>query len=77
MNKYSPTSHEGVYAFYLDRITASRNYGLFSGDEILKVICRCAFNDSYLTETEFNSIIIQCEEMHKKLMEDNYNEQWK
>ena len=69
-------SYEGVYDFYVERINACRNYGLKSGDEILHVITRTAFRDSFLTEDEFNSIIILCEDMHKKLMEDNYNAGW-
>ena len=70
-------SYEGVYDFYVERINATRNYGLVAGDPILHLISRCAFWDSFLTKQEFNSIIILCDEMHKKLMEDNYNEGWK
>ena len=68
---------DGVYEFYVNRIEACRNYGLFSGDGILNTITRSAFLDSMLTTEEFNSIVNMCDEMHKKLMEDNYNEQWK
>lgn len=68
---------DGVYDFYVNRIEACRNYGLFSGDGILKTITRSAFWDSMLTTEEFNSIVKMCDEMHKKLMEDNYNEGWK
>ena len=72
----SAQSHEGVYEFYFDRIKSSRNYGLVAGDGILNLVRRCAFWDSFLTDYEFNIIIIQCDEMHKKLMEDNFNAGW-
>ena len=72
----SDRSYEGVYTFYVSRINASRNYGLASGDEILRVIVRTAFWDSMLTLDEFDSIITLCSERHKKLMEDNYNAGW-
>ena len=72
----SETSYDGVYDFYVSRINASRNYGLTSGDEILRVIMRTAFWDSMLTLKEFDSIINLCGEMHKKLMEDNFNAGW-
>ena len=72
----SDRSYEGVHAFYVSRINASRNYGLTAGDEILRVIVRTAFWDSMLTMDEFASIINLCSDMHKKLMEDNYNAGW-
>ena len=72
----SDVSMEGVYTFYLGRIESARNYGL-SGDGILDLVRRCAFWDSFLTNEEFNSIIILCAETHKKIMEDNRNEMWK
>lgn len=72
----SDKSYDGVYEFYTDQINASRNYGLFSGDQILDTIRRCAFWDSFLTGQEFNSIMNLCNEMHNKLMEDHYNEGW-
>ena len=70
-------SYDGVYSFYVSRIESARNYGLFSGDQILDTVRRCAFWDSFLTSQEFDSIIKQCDNMHKKLLEDNFNEQWK
>ena len=76
MKEVSNISHEGVYDFYVGRINASRKYGLFSGDQILDTIRRCAFWDSFLTSSEYNSIINLCNDMHKKLMEDNYNAGW-
>lgn len=72
----STTSFDGVYEFYADRIKSARNYGLFSGDQILDTVRRCAFWDSFLTKAEYVSIINLCDDMHKKLMEDNYNEGW-
>ena len=70
-------SHEGVYDFYVDRINACPKYGFTSGHEILHVILRTAFNDSLLSHAEFDSIINLAEKCHIKMMEDNYNEQWK
>lgn len=75
MSERSEVSYDGVYAFYVGRINSSRNYGL-SGDGILDLVRRCAFWDSFLTLEEFNSIIILCADMHKKIMEDNYNAGW-
>lgn len=70
------SSYDGVYSFYVSRIESARNYGLFSGDQILDTVRRCAFWDSFLTSSEYQSIINLCDEMHKKLMEDNYNAGW-
>lgn len=69
-------SYEGVYDFYRGRINSAPLYGFRSGHEILKVIIRCAFYDSFLTDEEFNSIIKLCELAHIKMMEDNYNAGW-
>ena len=66
----------GVYEFYVDRIIASRNYGLFQGDKILNMILRCVYRDDCLTLDECNNIIMRCQKMHEQLMEDNYNERW-
>ena len=68
-------SCEGVYDFYVGRINSARSYGL-SGDAILDAVHRCAFWDSFLTEEESANIIKMCLEMHKKIMEDNYNAGW-
>lgn len=73
----SHISYEGVFDFYVDRINACPKYGFTSGHEILHVIMRNAFNDSLLTLKEFDSIINLCTDAHIKMMEDNYNEQWK
>ena len=69
-------SYEGVFEFYRDRIDSCPNYGFTSGHQILHVITRRAFNDSMLTDREFNSIIILAEQAHIKMMEDNYNAGW-
>lgn len=71
----SDSSFNGVFAFYKDRIDSARSYGL-SGDGILDLVRRCAFWDSFLTTEEFVNIIILCADMHRKIMEDNYNAGW-
>ena len=65
-----------LYNFYVGRIKSAPSYGFVSGHEILKVICRTAFHDSYLTDEEFISIINLCEKAHIKMLEDNYNAGW-
>lgn len=69
-------SYDGVFSFYQDRIKACPLYGFTAGHEILATITRCAFNDTLLTEEEFNIIINLAEKCHIKMMEDNYNEGW-
>ncbi len=68
--------YEGVYEFYIGRINSARSYGL-AGDAIVDTVRRCSFRDSLLTRDEFINIIKKCDEMHKKILEDNYNENWK
>lgn len=65
-----------VFNFYRGRIESAPLYGFTSGHEILKTVTRCAFNDSYLTTQEFDSIINLCEQAHIKMMEENYNAGW-
>ena len=65
-----------LYNFYKGRIESCPSYGFVAGHEILKVILRTAFNDSELTDGEFDSIINLCEKAHIKMMEDNYNAGW-
>lgn len=72
MNK----EHSEFFSFYKDRINACPYYGFKSGHEILVVIIRTAFWDSYLTQEEFETIMFLCENAHKQMMEDNYNEGW-
>lgn len=69
-------SHEGVFDFYKGRIDSAPNYGLKSGDEILHVILRCAFWDSFLTNEEYMTIINLCQLAHQKILENNWKESW-
>ena len=72
----SSISYEGVLSFYKGRIESAPNYGL-RGDEILKVVLRCAIRDSFLTNDEYMIIINMCELAHKKILENNWKETWK
>lgn len=65
-----------LYNFYRGRIDSAPNYGFTAGHDILRYVARCAFNDSFLTLDEFNSIMNLCEQAHIKMMEDNYNAGW-
>ena len=65
-----------LFDFYKGRIESAPKYGFKSGHEILRTVTRTAFWDSQLTEEEFNSIINLCEQAHRKMMEDNFNEGW-
>lgn len=69
---------DSVYHFYLDRLLAAPMYGLVQGRELIKMICRCAFNDSTLTETEAIVIMETCLDprLDNILMEVNFNEGW-
>lgn len=64
------------FDFYKDRLNACHSYGFCEGHKILSMVIRCAFHDSTLTDTEFNSIMNSAELAHIKMMEDNYNEGW-
>ena len=64
------------FQFYKDRIEQAPKYGFAAGHDIIKTVCRCAFNDSALTDTEFDTIINLCVRTHIKMMEDNYNAGW-
>lgn len=67
-----------VYKFYYGRIRNCPAYGLVQGRELIKMICRCAFNDSTLTETEAIVIMETCLDpaLDNLLLEVNYNESW-
>ena len=65
-----------AFDFYKDRLSACPSYGFKAGHDILYTVTRCAFNDSQLTDDEFNSIIILAEEAHIKMLEDDYNAGW-
>lgn len=69
-------SHEGVFEFYRGRLSACPSYGFKAGHDLLLLILRCALSDSFLTLSEFNSIINLAEQAHIKMMEDNYNAGW-
>lgn len=68
----------GVYGFYANRLKMSIFYGLVQGREMIKMICRAAFNDSRLTDNEAIVIIETCldSRLDDILMEVNYNEGW-
>lgn len=69
-------SNQGVFEFYRSRIESAPHYGFVAGHDIIRTVCRCAFNDSTLTLSEFDSIINLCKRAHIKMMEDNYNAGW-
>lgn len=75
-----PLFHEkpGAYQFYVDRLLSVPQYGLVAGTEMIKLICRCAFNDACLTDCEATAIIRICHDprVHNLLMEVNFNEEW-
>ena len=73
----SKQSREGVFTFYQSRIQSAPNYGFKSGHEILNIILRCAFWDSFLTDDEYQTIINLCQKAHIKMMEQNWKETWK
>lgn len=66
------------YNFYYKRLKALPNYGLVQGREMIKMICRCAFNDSSLTDAESIVIMETCLDarLDNILMEVNFNEGW-
>lgn len=68
--------YPGVYEWYQDRINAVRNYSFKTALEMVGMIIRCASNDRMLTWVEFNSIIKQCDELHNKLLEGDFNDGW-
>lgn len=68
--------NKNVFDFYRGRIESAPHYGFVAGHDILLYVTRCAFNDSYLTTEEFDSIINLCEQAHIKMMEENYNAGW-
>ena len=75
--KNNPISTQSnAFLFYYDRLKHAPDYGLAQGNEIIKTVLRCAFNDSELSQFEFLDILDYAETFHKKLMEVNYNEGW-
>lgn len=69
-------SHEGVFDFYRDRISACPSYGFYQGRVLLQCVLSASRADDLLTDSELSEIISLCDLMHKKLMEANYNENW-
>ena len=66
------------FSFYFNRLLAVPSYGLVQGRELIKMICRCAFNDSRLTDNESIVIMETCLDprLDNILLEVNYNEGW-
>lgn len=66
------------FLFYIQRLGVAPNYGLVQGRELIKMICRCAFNDSGLTDNESIVIMETCLDpaLDNILLEVNYNEGW-
>ena len=67
-----------MFRFYVLRLSVVYKYGLVQGRELIKMICRCAFNDSLLTDKESICIIETCHDprLDNILLEVNYNESW-
>lgn len=68
----------GLYGFYAGRLKMAPFYGLVQGREIIKMVCRCAFNDSRLTDNEAIVIMETCldSRLDNILLEVNFNEGW-
>ena len=66
------------YHFYYSRLRNLPMYGLIQGRELVKLICRCAFNDEALTDAQSIVIMETCldSRLDNILMEVNYNEGW-
>ena len=64
--------------FYYHRLRALHMYSLYQAGEIVKMICRCAFNDSRLTDKESIVIMETCLDprLDNILLEVNYNACW-
>ena len=66
------------FRFYVLRLAVIYKYGLVQGRELLKMICRAAFNDESLSEAEAIAIIDTCHDsrIDNLLLEVKYNEGW-
>lgn len=66
------------YLFYEARLLALVNYSLYQARELVKLICRCAFNDELLTDAQSIVIMETCldSRLDDILLEVNYNEGW-
>lgn len=71
-------SYSRQYVFYMNRLLALVNYPLFQARELVKLICRCAFNDELLTDAQSIVIMETCldSRLDDILMEVNFNEGW-
>ena len=66
------------FKFYVMRLANCYKYGLVQGRELIKMICRCAFNDESLTDAESIVIMETCLDprLDNILLEVNFNEGW-
>ena len=66
------------FRFYVLRLSVIFKYGLVQGRELIKMICRAAFNDETLSESEAIAIIDTCcdPRLDNLLLEVNFNEGW-
>ena len=66
------------FRFYVLRLATVYKYGLVQGREMIKMICRSAFNDSSLTDNEAIVIMETCLDfaLDNILLEVNFNEGW-
>jgi len=62
------------YRAYFDRFTSPLSF--VQGEQLIDCILETANTDPDLTSEELNSIINECWEQHKKLMERNYKNGW-
>ena len=71
-------SYSRQYMFYMKRLLALVNYPLYQARELVKLICRCAFNDEALTDAQSIVIMETCldSRLDNILMEVNFNEGW-
>lgn len=67
-----------AFWFLLNRLWALPNYSLYQARELVKMICRCAFNDSQLTDDESIVIMETCLDtrLDNILLEVNFNACW-
>ena len=64
------------FNYYIDRIRFAMRHDFANREELLRMISRVAFMDSYLTGREYTSILEALNNAHIKSMEMNYNEGW-
>ena len=78
INGITKFGYSDQYCFYIRRLLALVNYPLYQARELVKIICRCAFNDETLTDAESVVIMETCLDprLDNILLEVNYNEGW-